>query len=283
MAMAQFLSLLRFFIVGFLISTAGSIPAGAQTFDTPPSIPLSFQEGDVISANVFNSLLSRINNVSKLPTAPMLIGTWNCKETRGGGSGLGGNFVADVSGLFGTRENIYTIVAGSSQNTLRISTSAGYPLRYDPKPWVNVLIGIAPNTRILTADVNIPPTYNMKDDYIITAIGNDRFELSEVAQGNSGTCYKISTPPSPADGLTVIVSGSSADLTWTDQSTTETGFKIQQKISMKGNWSTVATTAANATSYTVTGLSPGTYWFRVLATNANGDSITSSEVQAKVQ
>jgi hypothetical protein len=91
------------------------------------------------------------------------------------------------------------------------------------------------------------------------------------------------TPPAPADAVSATVSGTSVALAWTDQSIDETGFKVQYKTSVKGSWTTASTTAANATSYTITGLTAGTYWIRVIATNTYGDAISSSEIQAVLQ
>ena len=101
--------------------------------------------------------------------------------------------------------------------------------------------------------------------------------------GLSANCTKTSTAPDPADALTATVSGTSVALAWTDKSADETGFKVQYKTSAKGSWTTATTTAANATSYTMSGLTAGTYWLRVIATNGNGDAISSSEVQGVIQ
>ena len=96
-------------------------------------------------------------------------------------------------------------------------------------------------------------------------------------------CTKLFLPPTPANELKATVSLSSVGLAWVDQSSDETGFKVQYKTSAKGSWTTATTTAANATVYTLSGLSSGTYWIRVIATNANGDSMSSSEVQVVMQ
>ena len=95
-------------------------------------------------------------------------------------------------------------------------------------------------------------------------------------------CAKNSAEPAPADGLTVTVSGSFVALAWTVQDTTNTGFKVQYKNSSKGNWTTATITVANAATNIVSGLTAGTYWFRVVATNANGDAMSSSEVQGVI-
>jgi hypothetical protein len=67
-------------------------------------------------------------------------------------------------------------------------------------------------------------------------------------------------------------------LTWTDNSSNETGFTIQ---SYNGStWNTYGTVAANATSYTRTGLNmpSGPYTLRVIATGGAGNSAPSGQV-----
>ena len=105
---------------------------------------------------------------------------------------------------------------------------------------------------------------------------------SSLPQQEYVICEKQSLPPAPVNALTALVSGSNATLTWTDQSTDETGFKVQRKLASAESWVDIFTTAANATSYSDSGLPSGTYMYRVFATNANGDSISSSEVLATV-
>jgi hypothetical protein len=96
-------------------------------------------------------------------------------------------------------------------------------------------------------------------------------------------CSKTAALPSPADGLTASVSGSSVALSWTIQGSDSTGFRVQYKTSSKGNWTTATVASASSNAFTVSGLAAGTYWFRVIATNGNGDAMSSSEVQGIVQ
>ena len=44
----------------------------------------------------------------------------------------------------------------------------------------------------------------------------------------------------------------------------------------------VITTAANATTFSISNLTADKYWIRVVAKNSNGDAMSSSEVQAEV-
>lgn len=89
-------------------------------------------------------------------------------------------------------------------------------------------------------------------------------------------------PPNPPSGLsTVATSASQINLTWTDNSTNETGFQIERSLTTQNGFSLVATTAAGVTSYASTMLSSSTtYYYRVRAVNAGGNSAYTPESNA---
>ncbi len=101
--------------------------------------------------------------------------------------------------------------------------------------------------------------------------------------GDSAYCTEASavtgvTPTTPSSLAAVAVSSSRIDLTWTDRSNNETGFKIERKEA-GGSYSQIATVAANTTTYSNTGLSADkTYYYRVRAYNSAGNSAYSNEV-----
>jgi hypothetical protein len=77
------------------------------------------------------------------------------------------------------------------------------------------------------------------------------------------------------------VSSSRIDLTWTDNSGDETGFRIERKTGAAGAWAQIAAAGANAAAYASTGLAAGTaYCYRVRAYNAVGNSPYSNEACA---
>jgi predicted phage tail protein len=91
------------------------------------------------------------------------------------------------------------------------------------------------------------------------------------------------TPPAAPTNLTAAaVSITQINLTWTDNASNETGFKIERcKGSTCTNFSQIATVGANVTSYQNTGLSGNTtYRYRVRAYNAAGNSAYSNIAQA---
>ncbi|MCX7887833.1 MAG: chitobiase/beta-hexosaminidase C-terminal domain-containing protein, partial [Verrucomicrobiae bacterium] len=123
-----------------------------------------------------------------------------------------------------------------------------------------------------------------------TTAGTNSFTLKVTgADGLSSTkaCSMVVDPaptaPAAPSGLTATaVSSNQINLAWTDNSTNETGFKIEQATSSSGPWTQVATVGANVTSYSNTGLGCGMlYYYRVRAYNSNGDSAYSNTASAQ--
>jgi uncharacterized repeat protein (TIGR03806 family) len=84
-----------------------------------------------------------------------------------------------------------------------------------------------------------------------------------------------SGPAAPSNLVIAVSGGNSADLTWTDNSSNETGFRIEKKVGA-GAYATLVTKAANSTTHSDSNLAPGTYTYRVIATGTP-DSAPSNE------
>jgi alpha-tubulin suppressor-like RCC1 family protein len=88
-------------------------------------------------------------------------------------------------------------------------------------------------------------------------------------------------PAAPTSLAATAVSGSQVDLQWSDNSTNETGFRIERKTGSSGVYASIATVGAGSTTYSDIGLAWGTqYFYRVYATNSAGSSPSSNEAQA---
>ncbi len=89
-------------------------------------------------------------------------------------------------------------------------------------------------------------------------------------------------PPNAPTGLTATaISQHQINLAWTDASSNEAGFKIERAPFAPGSWTQIATVGANVTTYPNTSLASGTtYYYRVRAYNASGDSAYSNEAHA---
>jgi YD repeat-containing protein len=103
----------------------------------------------------------------------------------------------------------------------------------------------------------------------------------------SPTATPTPTPPpvplAPGNLAAVAVSSSQINLSWTDNSNNETGFKIERSAD-GGTFTPLVTVAANVTAYNNTGLPASTtYFYRVKATNGAGDSLASNTASATTQ
>ncbi len=115
------------------------------------------------------------------------------------------------------------------------------------------------------------------------AAGNSSY--SNVA--SAATMAPPATPPAAPTGLTATaLSSSSIQLAWTDNSSDETGFKVERSsTSSTSGFSLVATVGAHTASYTdSTGLAASTtYWYRVYAYNSAGNSSYTNVASAATQ
>jgi len=91
----------------------------------------------------------------------------------------------------------------------------------------------------------------------------------------------VTTPTAPSGLTATSVSTSQINLSWTDNATDETGFKIEESTDGSSDWTQVDTVGTNVTTYPRTGLDSGTKtYYRVRAYNSAGNSSYSNTAYA---
>jgi hypothetical protein len=101
-----------------------------------------------------------------------------------------------------------------------------------------------------------------------------------------GNQFTVATPPlaGPTSLKATVVSATQINLTWTDNSVTEDGFRIERAPDFggaPGTWAEIATVGVNTTTFSNTGLTELTpYWFRVKAYNSGAESPPSNQALA---
>jgi hypothetical protein len=114
--------------------------------------------------------------------------------------------------------------------------------------------------------------------YRVTALGTGN--NNSTATGESGATTLPNAPAAPSS-LAAVTSGTQITLTWSRNSTNESGFDIERKTGAGGTYAQVGTVGTGITTFQDAGLSfVTTYYYRVKATNAGGDSAASNEVNA---
>jgi hypothetical protein len=145
-------------------------------------------------------------------------------------------------------------------------------------PWAQVATTATNVSNYLNTGLNASTTYYYRVRATNTA-GNS-------AYSNTASARTLAAAPPPApSGLTATAIGSSqVNLSWTDNSSNETGFKVERATSSGGPWTQIGTTGANAASFADTSAAASTtYYYRVRATGATGDSGYSNTATAMTQ
>jgi hypothetical protein len=155
-------------------------------------------------------------------------------------------------------------------------TALGYTIVSGPAH--GLLSGVAPN---LTYTPQIG--YSGSDSFTFTV--NDGQWNSAVASVSITVAAPTSTPAVPAS-LTAVASltvSGTINLSWNDTAAHEDGFKIERSPDNR-NWTQIAVTAPNVTTYADTGLARNkTFYYRVRAYNQLGNSGYSNTASAKAK
>jgi hypothetical protein len=146
--------------------------------------------------------------------------------------------------------------------------------------WVNPPLGQAlgaPNAQVTGR--NFPGLSNFQSNATVA----NAMTIDELRVGTSLAAVTplAVTPTAPSALNANAVSSSQINLTWTDNSSGESGFKLERSTDDSTGWEEVATPAANVVTTSDTGLATGTtYYYRLRATNSGGDSAYSNIASA---
>src|SRR6267154_1028756 len=133
------------------------------------------------------------------------------------------------------------------------------------------------------------PVWHIAEDRVVSTAGSYRATAPLAGAGAwvmqmvafKATSSAPPAPPTAPTNLAASAAGSSQiNLSWTNTSTTQTGVKIERSTD-NVSFTQIAVAGATAVSYSNTGLSASTtYFYRVRATNASGDSAYSNTASA---
>jgi formylglycine-generating enzyme required for sulfatase activity len=193
----------------------------------------------------------------------------------------------DTALLTSVKHDVWTTVATPSM------TPAGGTFSSDQT--VTISCGTSGATIYYTTDGTIPTISSAVYSSPIAVAGNGtvitiKAFATKVGMNDStvaSATYIVThsgTPPAPTAPSALTATSASASqihLTWTDNSTNETGFRIERSPDGTGGWTEVYQAGADVTSWDDTGLTADTiYYYRVRAFNAGGDSAYSNTANA---
>ena len=242
-----------------------------------------FKEGDVISAATFNQIFGTLQKLNRTPVDADLVGTWSCNAITTRNTDGWTN-----KGAFFQLENAQvTLTSSGSSSSIEspyaISTSAPSPFKRTSGAFSGVYslfdnmiftkISGETDSRIFLVDIKS----ETKIDFIFQETSAQSFPATYASYISCNSA--IAVPAAPTS-TTATNAQTTVNVTWTDQSSDETGFKIYRRLSTATEATQLAT-AVTASPYVDSTLTEGqTAYYSVSAYNANGESAKSRVVAA---
>jgi hypothetical protein len=238
------------------------------------------QDGDVISADVFNDILDRIELTLKSASASDLLGTWDVVQTICPSGGLGNCASLSVTGAGTAVDNLYRQRA----DTVTFSDDGDGTFSFQTSNYCAFVRSGAGNSPCSGGYAVVDGRFIINSSgfaaYTFRKVSNTRIVLGMNASGSGSfniiRLGKKNLAPNPPTALSASLSGSSVSLTWTASEGGATSYTVKAKTSATGTYSDIVTNNSG-TTYTDT-LSSGTKWYRVFAVNPDGISIGSNVV-----
>ena len=239
------------------------------------------QDGDVISADVFNDILDRIELTLKSASASDLVGTWDVVQTVCSSGNLGN--CSDPGAIAGARnavDNLYR----QREDTVTFSDDGDGTFSYQTLSHCAFVRSGPGNSPCSGGYAVVDGRFIINSSgfaaYSFRKVSNTRIVLgiNSIASGSFNIIRldKKNLAPNPPTALSASLSGSSVSLSWTASEGGATSYTVKAKTSATGTYSDVVTNNSG-TTYT-DALSSGTKWYRVFAVDSNGTSVGSNVV-----
>ncbi len=254
-----------------------------------------FEEGDVISAETFNHIFNTLEKLNRTPKDSDLLGTWSCSSIESAP-----NFAQNISGwskqgliyMLDAPQQLTMTASGdnpSIQSPYTLVTSAPSPF-YVSNEGSSATYSLFNGTLYIAGLKSHHNCINCGSDlqiYSVDIVSDDRFLLQHTSQespigvlSDYIMCDSAVAVPAAPTATTATNAQTLVNVTWTDNSADETGFKIYRRLSTETEATELAT-AVTASPYVDSTLTEGqTAYYSVAAYNDNGESAKSKVVNA---
>ena len=271
--------------LGFSLS-----PIHAADYDTTHT----FAAGDIISADMMNEVLNELEYVTKVATEADFIGSWDlvqtvCKGGKPSNCSAGNTMTGmsnDTNGITKSRSDVVTF-ANDGDGTFSFSQTnyASFILMGDGNSAGSGDFAIVNGLAVFKDS-----THGLGNCFVKKISPTRMLVYSTgLSEGyNTMLLDKRLGPPAKPTGFAIATTGLSNVLTWTDNSSDETGFKVYRKLISHfaihhQSWVLIdngagMTLNANIVTYTDTVSAAGDYLYRVKASNINNEDSVGSKV-----
>jgi hypothetical protein len=265
-------------------------PIHAEDYETTHT----FGAGDIISAEMMNEIFNKIQFANAPVSSDTILGRWECTATQKYGSNHLGTKPA---GLTSDNDNLYEY---RSDNVTFVDDGDG-TYSYTTSPY-NIIKSNDPastgfgkfniQNNVLYLEYSAGGSAGDGEVWAkMQKVSSTSIIFDHQLHGTNNAifyeCDKQATPPTNPTAFASATTGLSNGLTWTDNSSDETGFKVYKKTSATGSWVLIdagagLTVNSNIVTYTDTVSAAGDNWYRVKANNVNnGDSVGSKVIMTE--
>jgi len=241
-----------------------------------------FKPGEIVSADRLNEVL----NAMTQDLSEVMIGSWDIENYNYVWPHVGsGKIVINENGTFDLIEGSFAAIGMGScdvqggfcghieeSQTYRFYTEDVVSFTHYNEGCPGDIFNPGENTAV-------PRLAKLTKDEIIFVGGGG---CGTVGKDRISILTRVNPVPDIPTDLTAKSSGFIVTLSWLDNSDNEIGFKILRKDSLKEVFKEVGSTIDNKTTYEDEVAVAGDYWYRVVATNDNGDSLGSNVVKIEV-
>jgi hypothetical protein len=241
-----------------------------------------FKNGDVISAEVLNDILERLDLTLKSATASDLVGSWDLVQTICPNGGVGNCSSLVVEGAGAAVDNLYR----QRLDTVTFADDGDGTYSYQTASYCAFVRSGAGNAACSGAYAIVDGRFIIDSGgnaaFVLRKVSDTRYLISMMLSGSASfnviRLEKRLLAPTAPTALKLISGTGSIALSWTAGDSTATGYDIQRKTTFDGTYASIGT--ATDASFTDSSVTAGTtYWYRVFATNANGTGIGSNVVK----
>ena len=252
-----------------------------------------FSDGDVVSAQVLNDILDRIELTLKAITPAELVGSWavTWRTCVNGGPGncsgldVGTGWGSSVDKLYRTRTDTW-VFSDDGDGTYSVSMNKCFSGAVSGTYYNDPCVArVAVDSSILLlgsiSGAGVSEDNDHSDMYNLKRVSDSRFVAWQLKSGSNSfisfTLDKTGLVPEAPTNLGLTLSSSAIALSWTAPSGT-TGYEVYRKTTATGTFLSIGT--PSTTSYSDTSVTSGaTYWYRVFAKNDDGTGVGSNVVK----
>ncbi len=222
-------------------------------------VTISSDGTDNNPANNVATAISTVQGISALQIAPSSVFA----------------FTGSIGGPFNPPGQVYSLT-NSGTSALGWSANAA-------QSWLS--LSATSGTLSVGRNTNVTVSINSIANTLAIGSYSNTVTFTNLTNGNGTTdrvvTLTITTLPAPSGLAAVAITNGQVNLSWTDNSTGEDGFKIERapdNAGAPGTWAQIATVSNNVTAYSDLGLTTSTpYWYRVRAFNSQADSDYSNQ------